>query len=262
MKWLPIALLVAMSPLSVAHSGTFLDDFHDRNLDGWHVWYPLGFPIPLAFKNDYLVINTTVEEDELPAGLEFIKQLGLELRLDNSEDWISYTLTCRVRFAKAAEDELGLYVIGVRRRMGHFDVMAEQMMLIILRNQHIQVDTIPPDAKSDPETGNIQGKIHRQTLRPRHLKRPIKLNRWIPIKIVAEERYFEFHFDDNFVTQYEDESAVPGTVMFLIGSGLVFHLDDVMITGPEIPDIGSPRSVSPEARLATTWGEIKDLSRK
>ena len=262
MKWLPTALLIAIAPVSIVHSGTFLDDFHDRNLDGWHVWYPLGFPVPLAFKNDYLVINTTVEEDELPEGTEFIKQLGLELRLDNSEDWNSYTLTCRIRFAKAAENALGLFSVGVRRSMGHFNVMAEQRMLIILRNQHIQVDTIPPDAKSDPETGELEGTIHRQTLRPRHLRRPLKLNRWIPIKIVAEEQYFEFHVDDNFVTQYEDETAVPGTVMFLIGFGSVVHLDDVMITGPEIPNIGSPRSVNPEARLATTWGEIKNLPKK
>ena len=259
MKRLLIALLIAISPIEGANSGTFLDDFHDRNLDGWHVWYWLGAPIPLAFQNNYLVIDTTVEEGELPVGLEFAKQLGLELRLDNSEDWISYTLTCRVRFARAAEDALGAFRVGVRRSMGHFEVMAEQTMLIILRNQHIQVDTIPPDAKSDPDKVEIEGTIHRQTLREKRLRRPIKLNRWHPIKIVAEEEYFEFHFDDNFVTQYEDESAVPGTVMFLIGPGLVVHLDDVVVTGPEIPDIGSPLSVNPEALLATTWGKIKGL---
>ena len=74
---LTIALLIAITPASVAHSGTFLDDFHDRNLDGWHVMYPLGFPIPIAFKDNYLVIDTTVEEGELPVGLEFT----------NSWDW-------------------------------------------------------------------------------------------------------------------------------------------------------------------------------
>ena len=262
MKWLPIALLVAISPASVAHSGTFLDDFHDRNLDGWHVWYPLVFPIPLAFKNDYLVINTTVEEDELPEGFGFAKQLSLELKLDNSGTWNSYTLTCRVRIAEAPREAPGVISIGVRRNEGHFGEMAEQTMLILPVLQHIQVDTIPPDAKSDPESGELEGIIHRQTLRPKHLRRPIKLNRWLPIQIVAEQNYFEFHFDDNFVIQYEDENAVPGTVMFLIGSGMVVHLDDVKISGPEIPNIGSPQSVDSEARLATTWGEIKGSPRK
>ncbi len=261
MKWLLIALLIAMSPLSAAYSGTFMDDFHDRNLDGWHVWYPLGAPIPLAFKNDYLVINTTVEEDELPVGLEFTKQLGLELRLDNSETWNSYTLTCRVRFAKVAEDTIGSISVGVRRSMGHFDISAEQEMLILPVLQHVQVHSIPPDAKHEPEEGLV-GMIHRQTLGEKRLRRPIKLNRWLSIRIVAEETNFEFHFDDNFVAQYEDESAVPGTVRFQVASGMVVHLDDVVVTGPEIPNIGSPLSVNPEANLVTTWGAIKNLSRK
>ncbi len=135
-------------------------------------------------------------------------------------------------------------------------------MLILPVHQHIQVDTIPPDAQQhDPEKG-IEGMIHRQTLRAKHLRRPIKLDRWLLIKIVAEENYFEFHFDDNFVTQYEDETAVPGTVSFQVSSGLVVHLDDVAITGPEIPNIGGPHSVNPEARLGTTWGEIKNSSRR
>ena len=262
MKWLPIALLVAIVPASVAHSGTFLDDFHDRNLDGWHVMYPLGFPIPIAFKDNYLVIDTTVEEGELPVGLEFTKFLGLELRLDNSEDWISYTLTCRVRIVEVAEESPGIFSVGVRRSLGHFDVPAEQEMLIIpvgQLGQRIQVHTIPPDAKPDH---GLEGLILRQNLLEEHLRRPIKLGRWLPVKIVVENSNFEFHFDGNFVTQYEDENAVPGTVGFQIDSRMVVHLDDVVITGPEIPNIGSPLSVNPEARLATTWGKIKNLSRK
>ena len=261
MKWLPIAMLIAISPLSAAHSGTFLDDFHDRNLDGWHVWYAHGFPIPLAFKDNYLVIDTTVEEGELPPGLEFTNLLGLELRLDNSETWNSYTLTCRVRIARVAEESSGTFSVGVRRSTGRFDISAEQEMLILTVDQRVQVHTIQPDAKHDPERG-LEGMIFRQILLERHLRRPIKLNRWLPIKIVAEEANFEFHFDENFVTQYEDESAVPGTVGFQVESGMVVHLDDVVVTGPEIPNIGSPLSVNPEADLVTTWGEIKNSSRK
>ena len=261
MKWLLIALLIAMLPLGTARSGTFLDDFHDRNLDGWHVWYPNGFPIPLAFKDNYLVIDTTVEEGELPPGLEFTKLLGLELRLDNSETWNSYTLTCRVRFAKVAEELSGIFVVGVRRSIGHFGEMAEQIMLILPVSQHIQVDTVPPDAKLNLKEG-IKGGIVREIFDLGNLRRPIKLNRWLPIQIVAEENYFEFHFDDNFITQYEDESAVPGTVRFQVASGMVVHLDDVVVTGPEIPNIGSPLNVNPDGRLATTWGEIKNLWQK
>ena len=104
--------------------------------------------------------------------------------------------------------------------------------------------------------------ILRETFDHDNLRRQIKLGRWLPIRIVAQENNFEFHFDGNFVTQYEDENAVPGTVGFQIDSGMVVHLDDVVITGPDIPNIGSPLSVNPEARLATTWGDMKSSVRK
>ena len=261
MKWLPMTLFIALSPVVAAYSGTFLDDFHDRNLDGWHVSiHPPGIALPVAFKNGYLVMDTTIEKNELPEGA--FKVVSLELRTGNAEDWNSYTLTCQIRFAEEPQEEGALFSIGVRLGKGHFDVPAEQQMLILPVHQHIQVDTIPPDAQQhDPEKG-IEGMIHRQTLRAKHLRRPIKLDRWLLIKIVAEENYFEFHFDDNFVTQYEDETAVPGTVSFQVSSGLVVHLDDVAITGPEIPNIGGPHSVNPEARLGMTWGEIKNSSRR
>ncbi len=84
----------------------------------------------------------------------------------------------------------------------------------------------------------------------------------MPIKIVAEKDFFEFHFDDNLLVQYEDETSVPGTVGFGLGNGLLVHLDDVMITGPEIPNIGVPHNVSPVAHLAATWGEIKGLPQR
>ena len=95
-----------------------------------------------------------------------------------------------------------------------FDVPAEQQMLILPVHQHIQVDTIPPDAQQhDPEKG-IKGMIHHQALALNISDEPIILDRWLLIKIVAEENYFEFHFDDNFETNTKDETAVPGTVSF------------------------------------------------
>ena len=188
--------------------------------------------------------------------------VSLELTTGNAEDWNSYTLTCRVRFEKVAEEAwVSYFSVGVRRSMGQFDVTAQQEILILPFDQHVQVDTIPPDARRDPEK-RLKGKILREIFDHEHLRRPIKLGRWLPIKIVAEEEYFEFHFDDNFVTQYEDETAVPGTVWFQVDSGMVVHLDDVKITGPRIPNIGDPHNVDLNAHLATTWGDIKNAPRR
>ena len=237
-----------------------MDDFHDRNLDGWHLWtHPPGIALPVAFKDGYLVIDTRIEKNELPEG--FFKLVSLELTTGNAEDWNSYTLTCRVRFAEVVEEESGIFSVGVRRSVGQFDVVAQQAMLISPVDQHVQVDTIPPDARRNLKKG-LEGKILRETFGLKNLRQPIKLDRWLPIEIVAEQNYFEFHFDDNFIIQYEDETAVPGTVRFQVDSGMLVHLDDVVITGPDVPNIGSPQSVSPEPHLATTWGEIKNSPRR
>ena len=75
---------------------------------------------------------------------------------------------------------------------------------------------------------------------------------------MADRDYLEFHFDDRLVTEYEDETALPGTVEFSAADGMLVHVDDVVITGPRIPNIGGPRDVALKSHLATTWGEIKN----
>ncbi len=262
MKWLLIVLVILVSPAFVAYSGTFREDFSDGNLDGWHF---TGLPRPVEslvkIKNGHLAIDTRIgkHDNNLPLGLNFIKVVSMELRTDNSETWDSYTLTCRIRFAELQMN--GIFGIGVRRNEGHFGEMAEHEMLVLPIRQYVQVTSVPPDFKFDRETGRGEGRIHRKLLKPKHLRRPIKQKRWLPIKIVAEEDNFEFHFDDNFVTQYEDKTAVPGFVRFQADTGMLVYLDDVAITGPEIPDIGGPHSETPEAHLATTWGKIKQPRR-
>ena len=90
----------------------------------------------------------------------------------------------------------------------------------------------------------------------------IKLRRWHQIKIVAEASNFEFHFNGNRVSKYKDETAAPGTVRFETLSEMLVHLDDVAITGPDMPNIGGPHSVNRKTHLTTTWGEIKKSSRR
>ena len=260
MKWFLGALLIVISPLSVAYSGTFIDDFSDGNLEGWDVFTapPPPGPDVVRFEGGHLVMDTTVEVHN-PHVLGF-RTVILELNTGNAKHWDSYTLTCRIRFKEILEDLPGReFNVAVRKGIGHFGEVTEQHMLIFPLLQMIQVSTIPPDVKDapDPEAGEVLPIIVRQTLKDKHLRRPIKLSRWLKIKIITEGSFFEFHFDDNLVAQYEDETAVPGTVRFRVNDGMLVHLDDILITGPKIPDIGGPRSVNPEAHLATTWGKIK-----
>lgn len=259
MKRLLIALLVVVLPVITAYSGTFVDDFSDGNLEGWNVLTaPPVHDDFVRLEGGHLVLDTAHKENDPP--LFKFRDIFLELRTGNAENWDSYTLTCRIRFKEfpPEEEEGRLLYVAVRA-----DGVAQQRMLILPVIQTIQVITIPPDAqKIDPETGKVPRHIHRGTLIHKDLRRPIRLNRWLRIKIVAERHSFEFHFDDNLVAQYEDETAVPGTVRINVRSEMLIHLDDVVITGPGIPNIGGASSVNPEAHLATTWGKIKQPWRR
>ena len=262
MRWILITLLIVVSPVTAAHSGTFLDDFSDGNLDGWEIWgVPRALVQDLARLEDgHLVLDTTLGRNGQPA-VE-VKFVSLGLWTGDAGNWDSYTLTCRIRFAEVRGGPgTGYFNISVRKSIGRFDLATEQVMQIRLFPQSIDVTTIPPDAKRNPETHEREGDIHRRLLLPDHFP-AIKLNRWLPIEIVAEKDSFEFYLDDNLVARYLDESAAPGTVRFQTVSEMLVHLDDVAITGPHIPNIRGSQSIHPERQLTTTWGELKNSSRR
>ena len=55
---------------------------------------------------------------------------------------------------------------------------------------------------------------------------------------------------------------MPGTVEFATFSRMLIHLDDVTITGPNIPNTAGASVVNLETHLTTTWGEIKNSLRR
>ena len=249
MKWLPMTLLIALSSVVAAHSGRFLDDFNDGNLDGWHIFMaPEPFIPNLArIEDGYLAMDMKVGKNDNPA---ILKVLFLELEKVNATNWDSYTLTFRVRIAEVSRGYNPGFHISVRSREGHFDVMTEQQMFIFPTRDLVGVVTFPPDAKIAPD--GVDGVIHRG-----NFETAIKLRRWYQVKIVADESKFEFHFDDNRVSKYKDDIAGPGTVRFQADTGILVHVDDVAITGPDVYQTSAvPTALALNALLATTWGEI------
>jgi hypothetical protein len=245
MKQFIAVLLAATLCIAAAYAGTFSDNFNDGNLEGWHVWRTPETK-PVRVEQGAAVMDTIVEENDK----RLVKMVYLELTAGNAKSWRDYTLTCRVKFSKALLPLPG-FSIAVRRSQGRFGVMAEHTMIIHPLRDYIGVTTIPPDAKLNPQKG-IEGAIGRG-----HINKSIKLNKWYHIKIVAMENRFEFSFDDEIVTVYEDETAVPGTVKFQADTGICCHLDDVVITGPNIPNIGARSILKIENRIAAIWGRIK-----
>ena len=239
MKRLLMALLMVVLPVGITYAGTFSDDFDDGQLGGWHIdGFPRDVPAKVEIQNGYVVMDTREKPRELAT---------LELKAGNAKNWNAYTFTCRVRIA----GEPTIFSIHVRRGEGRFDLAADQTMVIVPLDQRGNVYTTPPDAKFNRKIGRIEGYILRG-----NFKVPIKLKRWYPIKIVANGDNFAFYFDNKLLTKYEDKSAVPGTVRFQADFGMVAHIDDVVITGPKVPNLA--HSVTPKGHLTTTiWGKIK-----
>ena len=268
MRLLLIAALLAISPVMASYSGTFVDDFSDGNLDEWHILIRPGPPFPIAdlvkIEDGYLVL------DPMFGGQRH--SVSLELRTGNAEEWDSYTLTYRIRFKRAPEPPATLYLEVRRSEGGKFRIgndtfpldNFQQMSITVHHPQEIKAVTSRPDERPFDEDLDVPPLVHisRAALRLKPLGRPIKLNRWIPIRVVANKHLFKFYFNGYLVAQYEDEKAGPGTVRFWTNGQMIVHLDDIAIWGPRIPNIGGPHRVAPEARLATTWGEIKNSSRR
>lgn len=266
MKPLLMALLMAVSPAVVAYSGTFVEDFNDENLDGWHLLMapaPPFFPIVdlLKFENGYLVIDPVFRGQR--------HSVSMELRTGNVEEWDSYTLTCRIRFEFKEDLELGAsfhldvrYSEGPEVQRGNETFTQDnfqELWILLAPKQEIHVFSNHPN-KAFP-VGNAVLSIHRAKFSLNRLEQPIA-DRWIPIKIVAKGKFFEFYFDNQLVARYEHGKARPGTVRFAKHGGSPVHLDDITITGQRVPFNGGPHSVAPEAHLVTTWGEIKNSHRR
>ena len=262
-----VALLLLVLPVIVAHAGVFREDFSDGNLDHWHIKPVPGPALDLVgdllkIENGHLAINTIRRRQE--------HLVSLELKSGKPERWNSYTLTCRIRFQSQFDLEPpSTFNIEVRYSEGdvvqiapHEFVLLHNLQRISIHNDRLQRLDVSTYQPNEPAEGFPQqmGRIPRARLRLEGVARPM-WDRWIPVKIVAANESFKFYFDGQLVAQYSDEKAGPGTVRFWSQSRLTVHLDDIAITGPQIPDIG-PRSVNPVSHLTTTWGEIKNSPKR
>ena len=80
---------------------------------------------------------------------------------------------------------------------------------------------------------------------------------WCRLRIDAVGNIGSYHIDG--VQQFKrNDNSHPSGGVFLYAYGAIVEFDNVVITGDDIPDSGpSGYAVQPWARLATTWGSLK-----
>ena len=85
-----------------------------------------------------------------------------------------------------------------------------------------------------------------------------KLNTWYHLESTMEGDDFRFYVDGVLVDSFRSDRLPVGRVGFCIG-GCVAEFDNVVISGPDVPDIGPSGylSVAPAGKLTTAWGRVK-----
>jgi hypothetical protein len=83
-----------------------------------------------------------------------------------------------------------------------------------------------------------------------------ELGKWYDLKVTAEGDQFWFYVDNRLMIHYTDDTYPKGKVGLAASyQKTTVHYDDFSVTGDDVPDLNL--DVSPEVKLATTWGQVK-----
>ncbi len=207
-------------------AGTLRDNFDDGDMDEWdlpgagNIW---------EVKDGELVITSRV------AVLFFIGETT----------WENYTVRVRTRIVKHRATATGSVE-------GPNVLVREQFRP--LPEHHLYVFGL-----GDRGGGKIAYAFYPRDFTPMHfVSEPFEweLDKWYDLKLTAEGEQFWFYVDNQLMIHYTDDVYSKGKVG--IGSGgqeTTAHFDDFSVTGDDVPDLNL--DVSPEVKLATTWGKVK-----
>jgi hypothetical protein len=84
----------------------------------------------------------------------------------------------------------------------------------------------------------------------------VKEGEWYTMRVVANGDNYEMFIDETKICEHKNALPKDGTA----GVGAAnceVHFDNVVIKGDDIPNMDLSAAVSPKAKLAKTWGEIK-----
>jgi hypothetical protein len=207
-------------------AGTLRDDFDDGDMDEWD-----------------LSLSGAGSIWEIKDGELVITPRGGVLFFIGETTWENYTVRVRTRIVKHRSTG------GVQ---GPNVLVREQFRP--LPEHHLYVFGL-----GDRGGGKIAYAFYPRGNTPMHfVSKPFEweLDKWYDLKLTAEGEQFWFYVDNQLMIHYTDDVHPKGKVG--IGSGgqeTTAHFDDFSVTGDDVPDLDL--DVSPEVKLATTWGQVK-----
>lgn len=208
--------------LSSAYAGTWCDDFEDGDIDGWK---PFGG-------------TWEVENGEL-----VFKGGGFSQLYVGEENWSNYTMQADIMVKKLLAGAKG-YQVGIAARYCRPQPRGwyEHIFLWIEGNTHVLTNFTNAQGTDDPKL-----------IMPFNLEE----ERWYKFKIKAEKEHIETYLDDKLMAKFDDVRADSGTAA-LSANGVVAHFDNIIITGPQIPDNGGANfTVDSKGKIAAIWANLK-----
>ena len=231
-----ITVCLPIYTVLLASAGTWRDDFEDNNTREWKI-YNLNRQVEKWWVND----NEAVGEIFEPG--------FMSLWLTGDLKWKNYSVSCR---AKLVDDRNEPPTIGLTLH----DRGEEDSRYLFF------IDYVF-------DTVRIVKSVHDDWSSVRHFFAPEE-DTWYQLKAtVYEEGDLEFSIKnldadpdaEPQVFTAIDPDPLPGGQAGLVVADARVRFDDVEITGPNIPNGGpgrrTPQAVSPQSKLATTWGKLK-----
>jgi len=222
-----IALLSSLCAIS-AWSGTLRDDFSDGNIDGWIFITDPGAEATLWNVEDGKLVVTNPSS----FGANFV--IG-------ADDWKDYSIECDATL--------------------HTKLAAWSLIGIELRDQI----KAPKEWQGGvwmgygfrPDKGmgaHILVADDANFLQDVTKPIPFEIGRTYHLKGVVAGNKYQFYIDEELAIKIEDNHFPSGRTDLMV-NGAIASLDNVVITGDDVPDMNL--SVIPESKLATTWSKLK-----
>lgn len=228
-------------------AGTFLETFDGKALDGWQeIWMDKG---PAVWE---------IVDDELHAES---REAYMHLLTTGDDTWEDYTIELDVKPLK--KHGIGGITIAVRVD-GAWLVYCSLSDPVILRGDDPPVQ----ERRVDCSAGTLKPPPRAHAVLFNELRPLLRLNRWAHLKLSVEGDIFTFWIDGEQIMKPTKLLIFKNIDVFAdfpdfqtggVGFGLWNYtaiFDNITVTGESVPN-GGDFAVTPQGKLATTWGHLK-----
>jgi len=208
-------------------AGTWRDDFDDGNYkEEWKI-----------YNLNRAVENWRIKDGEAVG--EIFQPGFMSLLLTGEDKWTAQTVECRAKFVKESNDasaELGLSL---------YDGGDDENRYLFVINLTLGIISITKESKG--QWASV------------HFIFVSEMDTWYNLKATVEEQNLIFQVNgETFTGQERDEPLKSGQVGLIVANARA-NFDDVVISGPGIPNggPGKVKAVNLRGNLAAKWGQLK-----